>query len=320
MKALQLETIGSLKLKEMPMPQPGHDEILLKVTHCALCRTDAKMWQRGQRDLVLPRILGHEICGVSGEDGQRYVVWPGQSCGVCELCRQGQENLCRQMQIIGFHRDGGLADTMTVPRKSLVPVPAGLPDELACLAEPMACGLNALQQTRVQPGQHVLIFGAGPVGLLLALATKAIESAPTVVEINPTRIARTAAFQSRAGIEVGGEFDRLFEVAINAAPYGATLTQGLKQLKTGGCFGLFSGFTDEATLASPLLNEIHYRQLTLVGAYGCTKAQVEMAVEILARYQDEARLLIEKNLSLTQVAEVLPKILAGQAWKYIVIL
>jgi len=319
MKALQLETIGALALKELPPPTPGRLETRLKVTCCALCRTDAKMWQRGQRDLVLPRVLGHEICGVDANTGQRYVVWPGQACGQCEQCRRGQENMCRHMQIIGFHRDGGLAEYVAAPTASLVAVPANLPDKLACLAEPLACGLNALEQAGVQPGQQLLIFGAGPVGLLLALAALALGATPHVVEINPDRIAHSARFQTCTGIPVRAGFTPImFDAAINAAPYSITFTQGLTQLKPAGCFCLFSGFTDDAPLAANLLNEIHYRQLRVVGAYGCTKKQMETAVQILARYQREVSLLIEAELSLPQVVAVLPKILAGQALKYII--
>ncbi|WP_430981841.1 hypothetical protein [Halorhodospira halophila] len=66
------------------------------------------MWQSGHRDLVLPRVLGHELC-VRGEDGRRYAVWPGASCGRCQACRSGAENLCRAVAVLGFHRDGGIS-------------------------------------------------------------------------------------------------------------------------------------------------------------------------------------------------------------------
>jgi D-arabinose 1-dehydrogenase-like Zn-dependent alcohol dehydrogenase len=84
MKALRLKEIGLLSLEETPLLHIRNDEALIKISHCAIRRTDAKAWQNGQRDLVLPRILGHEICRKHELTGERYVVWPGKSCGTCE--------------------------------------------------------------------------------------------------------------------------------------------------------------------------------------------------------------------------------------------
>ena len=70
----------------------------LKVLFCAVCRTDAKMWSQGHRDLVLPRVLGHEMVVLHEESGTQYTVWPGQHCGQCMYCLQGRENLCQQMK------------------------------------------------------------------------------------------------------------------------------------------------------------------------------------------------------------------------------
>ena len=91
MKALVLKNIASLELEELPEP----DAPVLKVKYCSICRTDAKMWLSGHRDLVLPRIPGHEICA-SGENGRNYVLWPGSSCGKCPLCTGGKKTFARK--------------------------------------------------------------------------------------------------------------------------------------------------------------------------------------------------------------------------------
>ncbi len=110
MKSLQLVKTGSLVRKDIPIPVPGADETLLNVTRCAICRTDAKMWGKGHRDLIMPRVLGHEICGIDEKTGRRYALWPGKACGCCGQCRTGSENLCSSMRITGFHTDGGFAE------------------------------------------------------------------------------------------------------------------------------------------------------------------------------------------------------------------
>ncbi|NLI32165.1 MAG: alcohol dehydrogenase catalytic domain-containing protein, partial [Deltaproteobacteria bacterium] len=81
MKALQLDIHGRPTITDVPLPDPGKNEILLRVTHCAICRTDARMSLTGHRDLCLPRIPGHEICGLEERTGSPFVVWPGQVCG-----------------------------------------------------------------------------------------------------------------------------------------------------------------------------------------------------------------------------------------------
>ncbi len=97
-----------------PAPQEKDNHVVLEVACCAICRTDAKMWNQGHRDLALPRVPGHEIAGFDNS-GKLFTVWPGQACGQCRYCREGRENLCEDMRIIGFHSDGGFARFVSVP-------------------------------------------------------------------------------------------------------------------------------------------------------------------------------------------------------------
>ena len=145
MKALELTETKRLKLRDLPIFEPEEGQVAIKVTRCALCRTDAKMWKSGHRDLVLPRVLGHEFCGIREDDKKRYVIWPGKACGRCFHCRSGYENLCKDMLILGFHENGGLSEYVSVSEQSLIPLPEKLSDDLACMAEPLACAINALE-------------------------------------------------------------------------------------------------------------------------------------------------------------------------------
>ena len=92
MKKLVLTGLKRFSMDEAPLPEPGPGEKMLRVLFCAVCRTDAKMWSQGHRDLVFPRVMGHEV--VAEDDrGQRFVIWPGTSCGRCSHCTGGRENL-----------------------------------------------------------------------------------------------------------------------------------------------------------------------------------------------------------------------------------
>lgn len=323
MKALQLKGIGKIGIEDIPVPEPQNGRILMKVMSSALCRTDAKMWKMGHRDLILPRVLGHECCAIREDTGKRYVIWPGNACGRCTPCRNGYENLCKNMHILGFHKDGCLAEYTMVAESNLVPVPDNISDDLACLAEPIACCINALKMADVQKGQQILIFGAGPVGLMMALAAKAWEAVPTVCEINPEKIKISLHFQDKTGIRVTDNLPQnQWEKVINAAPSLETFKEGIIRMDSGGCFCIFSGFTDtsgyNAKEIISILNLIHYRQLRICGAYGCTREQMQQAMEIFRNHQDDLSLLIEKRILLHEVPEVLPEIWDGKAMKYVV--
>lgn len=321
MRSLQLKAIQQLQLLESPLPDPAPGEVLIKVSHCALCRTDAKMVHQGQRDLLLPRILGHEICGTRVETGERFVVWPGRSCGVCPACTRGWENLCSRMKIVGFHTDGGFAEYVKISKSSLLKVPENLSDPLACLAEPLACTLNALEQAKVNRDQTLLIYGGGPVGLMMAMAAKSLEAKPIVVEQNPLKLQKSEKFREALGIERALDCHSLraspFDVVVNAAPSPGILPEGIDRLKAGGCFCLFSGLTGDTAYPVSLLNEIHYRQLHLVGAYGCTRRQMEWALTLLSALPEPAACLIDGIIALEEVPAALDAILAGNALKFI---
>jgi len=319
MRALQLQDVGDLRLVDVPTREPRDGHVLVRASHCALCRTDAKMWQRGHRDLVLPRVLGHEISGIREDTGERVVVWPGESCGECPQCRRGAENLCPEMRILGFHRDGGFAECVVAPESSLVPVPDALPSDLACLAEPLACALNALEQVGDVDRSSLLVYGAGPVGLLLCLAGTVKGARVRAVDTDPSKLQRSDEFRARleigAGTDAGGAN---FEVAINAAPSNATLLEGVRNLEPGGCFCLFSGLTGEDAVPSSVLNEIHYRQLRVVGAYGCTSGQMADALTILSEHRDCVELLVQDRLALAQVPDAISRVLSGESLRYVV--
>ncbi|MFP4031993.1 MAG: alcohol dehydrogenase catalytic domain-containing protein [Desulfococcaceae bacterium] len=317
MKALRLHEPGRLSLEETAEPAPCPEELVLRVTHCAICRTDAKMWRMGHRDLIPPRILGHELVG-EGPDRVRYAVWPGIACGRCPACRGGAENLCPEMRIVGFHRDGGFAEHVAVPKAGLLPVPPEVPGTVACLAEPLACAINGLDQTGVRSGDRTLVFGAGPLGLLIGLAARHRGAEPVIWEIRPDRLAETRAFRDRVGVPEDAGASTGYDAALNAAPAGSTIGEGLARLRPGGRFCLFSGLTGGSPPSLADLNRIHYRQLTVTGAYGCTRDGMRKALQILAECPNEAALLVEAEVGLAEVPELLPTILEGRGLRRVI--
>jgi len=318
-KALRLENIGELRMKELPRPHVEAGMVEMRVSHCAICRTDAKMWRQGHRDLVLPRILGHEVAGTLEDTGNRFVVWPGECCGKCRHCAGNTENLCASMRILGFHRDGGFAEYVAVPEAALVAIPSNLPGFVACLAEPLACSVNALSLAGLGPGQSILILGAGPVGLLMALAARDLGARGFLHDTNPLKLAISAPFRGKLALEtVELEQDPLVDVAVNACPAMDAVVRGVTALAGGGCFCLFSGLTGECSFPPDLFNQIHYRQLRVVGAYGCTRRQMAQAVQLLVRYCAEVELLIDRRIRIEEAPRVLPAMMNGQVLKVVI--
>ena len=156
-------------------------------------------------------------------------------------------------------------------------------------------------------------------GLMVAMAAQVAGARATIVEPNPEKLLRSDGFRKALGISGSVEptNDR-FDIVINAAPTVGTFTDGVPRLRPGGSFCIFSGFTDEEPIPVPLLNEVHYRQLQVTGAYGCTRHQMREALRILAEHAECAALLIEETISLEQTPEALSRIRSGGALRYVV--
>lgn len=333
MRAAVLTAPGSLRIEDRPPPACPPGGVLLKVAACGLCASDLKMWRWGHKELRLPRVLGHEVTGVVEESdsvqmpvGLAVQVAPGLPCGSCPACLRGQHNRCPRVKVLGFSLDGGLAEFMAVPAEGLVagaviPLPFGLQTATASLAEPLACALNAWQQAKLVPGETVAIIGAGPVGRLAAWSAKALGAGRVVLmDKEPARL-RELSF---SGIDAPKE-DTL-EAARQALEGGAdmilpacsdpqALAWGLELLNPGGRLVIFSGLKEPAYLD---LNKVHYRELSLIGAYGCTAAQNKRALDLLVSGLVPADLIISHRLPLSSVLKGLDLMERRAALKVVV--
>ncbi len=275
--------IGSFAWTRKRLAPPAEDEVLVRVEVTGLCRTDLKIIRHGHRDLVLPRIPGEEVVGriiARGaavddfEVGDRVYVYPGIWCDRCAACRQGAQNLCREMRIMGFHRDGGFAGEVLAPARSLIPVPDALDPDTAVLAEPLSCCLNALELGRAEPGAQVGIWGAGPAGLLLARAARAMGAAAINIEPDPRRRSFADGLPAPE--------DRRFDVCIVAVGAPEAYQDALAHLAPRGRLVVFSGLLPQADGVPLSFNQLHYYEQTLVGAYGCAYRHGVQALAWLA--------------------------------------
>jgi 2-desacetyl-2-hydroxyethyl bacteriochlorophyllide A dehydrogenase len=322
MKALVLTGREQMELVERALPVPEAHEVAVKVAAAAICRTDAKMWRSGHRDLVMPRVLGHEVCGTIDEaPGRLFAVWPGSACGSCAMCRSGRENLCQEMKITGFHRDGGFAELMIAPRSSLLEVPKGISPSLAALTEPLACAVHGIKQSCIRRADRVLIYGAGTLGILLAVSAINRGAKAVITDPDAEKLSKSTPFRNRYAIEVHRDTTSTgFDIVLNATASPETLVSGIRRLSPGGRFCLFSGLGDLPESPATIFNELHYRELELVGSYGCTRQDIRDALKLLARYGQDLEFLVEQTISLDEVPKAINEVLEGKGFRQVVLM
>jgi L-iditol 2-dehydrogenase len=306
MSAVLVKRVGAFELTKVPLRELEADEVLIEVEVTGLCRTDLKLIRVGHRDLTLPRIPGEEVVGVIRgrgsnatvlEEGRRVYVYPGIWCGRCPTCGRGAENLCGGMQIMGFHRDGGFAQYVIAPVRSVIAVPDGLDAELAVFAEPLSCCLNALELARVGKGDSVGIWGAGPAGTLLARASRALGAQPFSIEPDERRR------KIIKGIESCG--DMKFDVCIVAVGSGQAYLEALGALNPRGRLVIFSGLQPSEDKLPVSLNQLHYHEQTIVGAYGCSFRHGLRALEAIAAGEVPVEDMISHRMALSRLDEAL---------------
>ncbi len=166
-----------IALRAMPEPMPGPGQVLVAVRAAGVCGSDIEQWHDGVSwPINVPVICGHEFCGTIAGVGERVTGWTVGECVVCETaavicghcpaCRTGAYNLCPERLGFGYGTHGAFASLVAVPERCLHRVPAAVPDEHACLTEPVSVAYNALvARTRVLPGEPVVVIGPGPIGL-----------------------------------------------------------------------------------------------------------------------------------------------------------
>ena len=306
MSAILVREIGSFGWTRVPLRDLEEDEVLIEVEVTGLCRTDLKLIRVGHRDLTLPRIPGEEVVGIVRDtgarvtdvvEGRRVYVYPGQWCGKCPSCLRGADNLCRGMQIMGFHRDGGFAEYVIAPAKSVIPVPEDIGPELAVFAEPLSCCLNALELARVGEGDTVGIWGAGPAGTLLARASASMGAEPVSIEPDDRRrgLANGVAF---AG-------DRKFDVCVVAVGSRQAYEEALRALRPRGRLVVFSGLQPSEDALPVSFNQLHYHEHTLVGAYGCSFRHGVQALDAIASGAVAVEDMISHRMPLEELDEAL---------------
>lgn len=226
-----------LSLASVPDPEPGADEILLRVTRCGVCHTELDEIEGRTPPPRLPVILGHQVVGIT-ETGQRVgVAWIASACGECDYCKSGQENLCPQFRATGRDVDGGYAETMKVRAEFVHPIPDSLSDsEAAPLLCAGAIGYRSFRLSNIRDGQILGLMGFGGSNHLVLKITN--YQLPFTKVFVFSRSPAEREFALSLGATWAGAIDEVppsaLDAVIDTTPVWGPDMEALKRLKPGG--------------------------------------------------------------------------------------
>jgi 2-desacetyl-2-hydroxyethyl bacteriochlorophyllide A dehydrogenase len=251
MQAIVFPSPEHISFERVPDPTCAADEVVVKIAQSGICGTDLHIYKNEYMS-KFPLIPGHEFCGSVvelGRDvqgfkiGDRVAVDPNISCGECEFCRALQPNHCLNWRGVGVTQPGGFAEFVAAPARVTYKIPDSLSDAQAAFIEPLACVVHAFNRLRVNPGDDVLLFGAGPMGLLLVQALRHSGAAKVVVvdkQPHRSELARamgashTVSAYANASDDLRALAAHGFHIVIDATGAPAVIERALDYLRPRG--------------------------------------------------------------------------------------
>jgi propanol-preferring alcohol dehydrogenase len=318
----------SLRLEEVPIPQPGPGEALVRVRAAGVCHTELHFLSGVLNLGVAPLTLGHEMAGevakvgpgvTSVRPGDRVIVYYYVGCGACHWCRTGQENLCDALVAeYGFVSDGGLAEYVKVPARNLLKLPASLSfEEAATLGCSATTAIHAAGLARLAPGDVALVYGFGGVGAALVQYCDLAGARVIAVGRSPAKLQLARDLGAEAAIDAGGEdvparvreltggqgADVVFELVGTAE----SMPKAVASLRKRGRL-VFIGYSQDLLTVSPI--QLVILEAQVLGSVGNTLDELSRAVELAAAGRIRAN--IDRVVPLEDVNHVLDDLRQGK--------
>jgi 2-desacetyl-2-hydroxyethyl bacteriochlorophyllide A dehydrogenase len=325
MRAVVQHGPQEMKVEELPLPQPAHGQILVRVRANGICGSDLHFWKHAVYGSGV--VLGHEICGEVAAlgDGVRDIevgalgaIHSGGSCGVCARCSSGLAYYCQDGQGLGTGRgNGGYAEYIVATAASFIPVPAGSDPAVVSFSEPIANGLRCLNYPEVAQAKSALIIGAGPIGLsCLAAAKRAGVARIWVVEGRARRAAAALSLGAERVLDphddvaarVRHEFPFGVELAVEAVGHPDTIRTALKLARPRATV-IVMGVCLEPVELRPV--QWMLKELTIRSSLGCDRDDQQAAVDMLRRGAIDPAPLITRRIGIEEVPETLRQLAAG---------
>ncbi len=328
-----------LKIEEVEKPKINSGEILVKIAACGVCNTDMHYIDHGVSTFKKPpMILGHEPSGTVAEAGtdvqnfqvgDRVLIPPVFSCGYCDNCRLGKENICLNMLMLGNHMDGAYAEYTKVPAKDCQHLPEDLPiEESSIIADAISTPFHAVKnRARVQPGDSVVVFGCGGVGINVVQIAAAAGGLVIAVDIvdNKLEVAKKLGAQhtinakdmedkallKQIRILTGGGAD----ISIEAIGNPKTIVLATNAVKPGGCHCQV-GYThhDVPINAARLM----FREIEIKGSLGCRPVDYPKIIEMVRIGKIQLKPVVTHKFKLEEINDAFELMRKGESLRSII--
>lgn len=309
---------GLLELQRRELPVRNSGEVLLKLRAVGVCGTDYHAVRGKQPFFQYPRILGHEIAAeIKDIDdhnagfhlGDLVTIIPYLSCSSCMACRRGKPNACVHLQVLGVHIDGGMQEYLTVPMDRVISA-GGLTTDETAMVEPLAIGLHAVRRAQLRPDEHVLVIGAGPIGLGVMKFARLAGAQVIAFDLHEERLefARSWAGVENTVIAANDPTNILRELTdgempetvIDATGYAPSMMRTIDYASHGGKIVFVSLVQANITFSDPTF---HKKELSLLGSRAATKEEFSDVMQFIRDGQIEITPYITHRAEFHQVPE-----------------
>jgi L-iditol 2-dehydrogenase len=314
-RAAVMTELGKIVVQDRPDPEPGPQEAVVRVEAVGVCGSDTAYYKVGRiGDYVVdgPIVLGHEASGqvvtVGSEVrnvavGDRVAIEPGTPCRNCRECMAGRYHLCPDLVFLATPPyDGALMERMSIDARNLYPIPDDMTYEQGALLEPLSVGIWGCRRAGLQPGDDVLVTGAGPVGLLAGATALALGAGSvTITDVSPFRLDLARAMGLRAeSSDAPGEAD--FDVLLECSGAPGVLGSAMRRLRPAGRAAMI-GMSKEEAIALPL-SQLNPQELTLslVNRYNHTWPT---AIELVSSGRVDVKPLVTHHFPLDETEDAL---------------
>ena len=312
MKALLLSQYKKLEIVDLPVPTPGHDEILVRVAACGICGSDVHGYDGSSGRRIPPLVMGHEAAGIvervgdgvnNFHQGDRVTFDSTIYCGQCVFCRRGEVNLCDRREVLGvscgdYRRAGAFAEFVVVPARIAYHLPENLSFPEAALLEAVSVALHAVSLVSIKPEDTALVVGAGTIGLLVQQAMRAAGcSRVFVIDVDATRLGLSESLGATSTLTSGPDLLQQIlqmtnglgvDIAVEAVGNTPAVHTAINSVRKGGHVVLVGNISPEVTIP---LQKVVSRQITLHGS--CASAgEYPRAIELMSSGQIKVKPLI----------------------------
>jgi len=325
MKAIVIGAPGEISLREAPRPERKENEVLIRVLGMGICGSDIAAYKGINPLVTYPRIIGHEIAGEvlelpRGETeltaGNRVVIEPYVYCGRCYPCTNGRTNCCENLTVRGVHIEGGMSELCSHPRHLIHRVPADVTWTRLAMVEPLTISVHASKRVRLVKGEHLVVTGAGPIGLLAAQYALVVGAVPIVVDPIDERL----AFARSLGIphainpvtenaverirEITG--GRMAEAVVEASGSDAAIRSSVDYVAYSGRIAFVGWPKGDVLLTTALFTK---KELDVMGSRNSVRNFSE-SIDLVAGGRIDVASLVTRTVSFEEVPEAVRAIAA----------